>query len=86
VSKLSNINFISAKDTEYVIKMRYTFDTLHLSYTIPPHTYEAIKMHLEIPESLASDVDEVYEEAGYTSRTDLIRDATRRRIEELSDL
>jgi metal-responsive CopG/Arc/MetJ family transcriptional regulator len=41
-------------------------------------------MHIELPESLASDVEDVYEEAGYTSRTDLIRDATRRRIEELS--
>jgi len=43
-------------------------------------------MHLEIPESLASDIEDVYEQAGYTSRTDLIRDATRRRIEELSEL
>jgi metal-responsive CopG/Arc/MetJ family transcriptional regulator len=50
----------------------------------PPHPYEGKVMHIELPESLASDVEDVYEEAGYTSRTDLIRDATRRRIEQLS--
>lgn len=43
-------------------------------------------MHLEIPDSLAADVEEVYHQAGYASRTDFIRDATRRRIEELSEL
>jgi len=42
-------------------------------------------MHIELPESLASDVEEVYEEVGYASRTELVRDATRRRVEELSD-
>lgn len=42
-------------------------------------------MHLEIPDSLAADIEEVYRQAGYTSKTDLIRDATRRRIEELSE-
>jgi metal-responsive CopG/Arc/MetJ family transcriptional regulator len=42
-------------------------------------------MHVELPDSLASDVEDVFEEAGYTSRTDLIRDATRRRIEQLSE-
>lgn len=43
-------------------------------------------MHLEIPDELASDVEDVYEEAGYASRTDFIRDATRRRIDELREL
>lgn len=40
-------------------------------------------MHLEIPMPLAQEVEEIYEEAGYTSRTDFVRDATRRRIEEI---
>jgi len=42
-------------------------------------------MQLEIPDPLAKDVEQVYHEAGYTSKTDLIRDATRRRIEDLSE-
>jgi metal-responsive CopG/Arc/MetJ family transcriptional regulator len=41
-------------------------------------------MHLELPERLVSQVEEVYEEAGYASRTELVRDATRRRLEELN--
>jgi len=42
-------------------------------------------MHLELPESLAADIEEVYEEAGYASRTELVRDATRRRVESLAE-
>ena len=43
-------------------------------------------MHLEIPTPLEQKVEQIYEKAGYTSKTDFVRDATRRRIEELDNL
>ncbi|UHQ98138.1 ribbon-helix-helix domain-containing protein (plasmid) [Natrinema zhouii] len=40
-------------------------------------------MHVELPEALAEQVEEVYSKEGYASKSDLVRDATRRRLEEL---
>lgn len=41
-------------------------------------------MHFELPDALAEQVSDAYEDAGYASKSDLIRDATRRRLEELN--
>lgn len=40
-------------------------------------------MRPNIPDTLAERIDKVYEEAGYASRTELVNDAIRRRLEDL---
>lgn len=46
---------------------------------------EAMTLHVELPESLASRIEEVYDKEGYATKSDLVRDATRRRLEELRE-
>lgn len=43
-------------------------------------------MRPEIRDNLAQRVEELYEESGYNSSTELVNDAVRRRVEELEAL
>lgn len=42
-------------------------------------------MRPNIPNALAERINEIYEEAGYSSKTAFVNDSIRRRIEELED-
>lgn len=40
-------------------------------------------LHIELPEQLGEQVEETYKEAGYGSKSEFVRDAVRRRLEEV---
>lgn len=40
-------------------------------------------MHIELPEALTEQIGEVYEDEGYNSRSEFVREATRRQLREL---
>lgn len=40
-------------------------------------------MRPNIPDSLSEKIEEVYEDAGYASKTEFVNDAVRRRLEDI---
>jgi metal-responsive CopG/Arc/MetJ family transcriptional regulator len=41
-------------------------------------------MHVKLPEQLGDMVEEVYEEQGYSSKSEFVKDSVRRRVEEIN--
>jgi metal-responsive CopG/Arc/MetJ family transcriptional regulator len=42
-------------------------------------------LHVELPEPLASQIENVYQKEGYATKSGFVRDAARRRLDELKE-
>ncbi len=49
----------------------------HVSQSMSVETDDSSKIDVRVPKSLLDEVDEIYEERGYTSRSEFVRDAIR---------